>query len=400
MSEPALTSHADYDFWGRASSRRFSNGRTLTYEYPDGFPLRTIKLDGAQVAALSDYSPYTIPRVRSTSAATTTLSYAPDGFLADAVSSSLSGVELQKLHFDHDPIGNLSQMSDQRVATLVNGVETSESQSFQYDGVNRLKQATGAAYGSIDYDFDSAGNLTRKGDVAFTRSGSSWTATRGGAVVASWGLDAAGDVLSKTEGADQWGYDYDAERRLSSVRQNSQLVAEFAYDSSGRRVRKTRHAPDGTTTTTWYLDGYELRTGSSSAATSETIHLTAPGVGALGSITTGTVSGQPTAAEVAGASGPLKGTTAVGPAEGTWWYLSNYVGSPSVVTDGAGAVAARYVYQPFGELQAGKQRRLRRHDLQAGRTHPRRRDRPRLLRRAILRPLLRPLHEQRRQHSR
>jgi RHS repeat-associated protein len=346
-----LSSHLRYDFWGRLTSRDHGTGPKLSYEYPDGFPLRLIKLDGKQVVALSDYSPYGFPRARSTPGANSTLSYAPDGFLMDASSTSANGRELQNLHFDHDPIGNLSLITDQRTTTLVDGIDTSQSQSFIYDGINRLKHATGT-YGTVDYDFDSLGNLIQKGDLALTKTGSTWNAMRAGATTDSWTLDDAGDVVAKAEGTDQWGYEYDAGRRLSSVRHNGQLVADFSYDSAGSRVRKTRHAPDGSTTTTYYLDAYELRTSNASTTLSETIHIAAPRVGALGSITTNTLPGQSTGLDVAkAAAGPLNGSSEIGPPEGTWWYVSNYVGSPSVVTDSAGAVVARYNYQPFGELQ-------------------------------------------------
>jgi YD repeat-containing protein len=61
----------------------------------------------------------------------------------------------------------------------------------------------------------------------------------------SWGggtgqvpIDPNGNLLSKVDGADTWGYEWNARNELIRVTKNTLEVARFAYDPKGRRVEK------------------------------------------------------------------------------------------------------------------------------------------------------------------
>ncbi|MBI3009398.1 MAG: hypothetical protein HYY57_00180, partial [Candidatus Omnitrophica bacterium] len=65
---------------------------------------------------------------------------------------------LQDFSYQFDPIGNVSAITD--------SIHTG-SQSFQYDDLNRLTQASGS-YGVLSYAYDPIGNLIEKEGATLT----------------------------------------------------------------------------------------------------------------------------------------------------------------------------------------------------------------------------------------
>jgi len=65
---------------------------------------------------------------------------------------------LQNLRYDLDPVSNIVAITDER-----NGkrAENDQSQTFVYDSLYRLMQASGV-YGQIDFGYDALGNMVRK----------------------------------------------------------------------------------------------------------------------------------------------------------------------------------------------------------------------------------------------
>ena len=55
---------------------------------------------------------------------------------------------------------------------------------------------------------------------------------------ASYTYDPNGNLTTKTEGTDTWGYDWNAENQLTRVTKNGVELARFSYDPIGRRVEK------------------------------------------------------------------------------------------------------------------------------------------------------------------
>lgn len=49
-------------------------------------------------------------------------------------------------------------------------------------------------------------------------------------------IDPNGNLLSKVDGTDAWGYEWNARNELSRVTRNSAEIARFVYDPKGRRV--------------------------------------------------------------------------------------------------------------------------------------------------------------------
>jgi RHS repeat-associated protein len=67
-------------------------------------------------------------------------------------------------------------------------------------------------------------------------------------------IDPNGNLASKTEGSDNWGYEWNALNELTRVLKNGIEQARFAYDPNGRRIEKVA----GGVTTSYTYDGFNI----------------------------------------------------------------------------------------------------------------------------------------------
>jgi RHS repeat-associated protein len=135
-------------------------------------------------------------------------------------------------------------------------------------------------------------------------------------------IDSNGNLSTKTEGTDLWGYEWNANNELTRVTKNSVEQARFSYDPLGRRVEKVA---GGVTTSYTYDEDDLLREQTSTGTTAKYIH-------------SGLID-EPLARE--DSSGALS------------YFHLDALSSPIKTTDAAGAVIATYVYDAFGNLQQG-----------------------------------------------
>ena len=189
------------------------------------------------------------------------------------------------------------------------------SQSYTYDGLNRLKTAQETNGWNQTYVYDIFGNRALIMGTSYYIPGGTWTpqvtADDPSQVAALFPnnrqtaltYDAAGNVQILPGNTT---FTYDAENWQTSATTGG-ITTNYVYDADGRRVQKVQ----GGTATTYYYDG----------------------AGQLG-------------AEYA---------TVVAPALCTTCYLTaDHLGSTRVMTDQNGTVQALHDYPPFGEeLPAG-----------------------------------------------
>ena len=113
--------------------------------------------------------------------------------------------------------------------------------SVTYDGWERLtvwveKQLDTNWVARDTFAFDRAGNIkTTAGAEVYDLTTDRLTATAG---CSSFSYDRAGNLISRTCGANTWTYQYDALNRLRSARYNGTLIVRYGYDVLGRRIAK------------------------------------------------------------------------------------------------------------------------------------------------------------------
>jgi len=156
---------------------------------------------------------------------------------------------------------------------------------------------------------DVSGNVTTKNyQVNVAGSGATYT------------YDLNGNLTQKVEGADTWGYEWNAENQLTRVTKNAVEQARFEYDPLGRRVEKVA----GGATTTWTYDDEDILREVAGATTVKYVH--GPGID------------EPLATD--------DGSALV-------YFQVDGLGSVVKTTSSAGAVTLTRQYDAWGNLQAG-----------------------------------------------
>ena len=195
---------------------------------------------------------------------------------------------------------------------------TTWTQTFGYDGVNRLKTATETNGYNREFGYDAFGNRWVASNTHTTPSivvqesheprfqSQFDPATNRMTTSQTVDYDAAGNQTRYSPHT----LVYDAENRLTSMTSASSGSGTYLYDGQGRRVKKTWTPGGGTAEDTYYV--YDI-------------------AGRL-------------AAEYGTASNPTPATPA------TLYPFTDMLGSVRAVTDAAGTVVECYDYLPFGRM--------------------------------------------------
>ncbi len=146
-----------YDLLGRITSVTYPDGDIATYTYnPQGgissIHLKT--LDGSIRPIIKGMSYDAIGRLTGIlygNELTTQYRYNTlTQQLTSLTTRTPQGIVLQDLSYLSDPIGNITRISNSTTGT---------AQSFKYDALSRLIEATGASYGTLTYQHDAMGNM-------------------------------------------------------------------------------------------------------------------------------------------------------------------------------------------------------------------------------------------------
>ena len=159
-----------------------------------------------------------------------------DGRLETLDVTGLSPVE--DLTFAYDDNGNITSITD--------AVNSSRSESFQYDALDRLTQAVGL-YGTIDYVYDLVGNRTSRvltggtsGTETYTYSSTAHqllSVAKGG-TTRNMTYAASGQLATDASGGVTRSYAYDDSGRMVDAKDNGVTLADYVYDAWEQRASK------------------------------------------------------------------------------------------------------------------------------------------------------------------
>jgi RHS repeat-associated protein len=200
------------------------------------------------------------------------------------------------------PVNNNGTLQQQTI-NRQNGV-LNTTQTYGYDGVNRLTSAAEAGNWSQSYVYDNVGNRAVTGNSTVLISNytpqTSLSAPPPPGSSANWPFDpatnhwaqpaAAYDAAGNTTGVRTQAMGYDAESRMTSWSDSSTgSSVSFTYDGDGRRVTKTSSV--GTTTYVYDpLGNLAVESGGPAVATA-TSYLTRDHLGSVRLVTNGSGGG-------------------------------------------------------------------------------------------------------------
>ena len=248
-------------------------------------------------------------RIEYANGTVTAYEYHPQNLRLTRMSTvSAQSEVLQDLVYLYDAAGNIVE--------IVDNVNTAD-QSFEYDALNRLVQASGYQYGTKVYAHDEIGNILSKDGVQYFygENGAgphAVTSLDNGTVFA---YDGNGNMSLRQQAGEVTEYLYDAENRLRLVRKNGGTIAEYEYDGDGGRTQKQSLSGTGWTTTRFIGSLFEI----TPERISRYIYLGGQRIAAVNN-----------------------GETA--------YYFSDHLGGLNVATDESGEKLEIVEYTPFGSL--------------------------------------------------
>jgi RHS repeat-associated protein len=374
MTDQAGTATYGYDVMGRLATEtrtliganNVSISKNIAYTYNLDGSVKTLTYPSGKVITYTpDSAGRTLSAIDSGSGINyvTGATYGPDGALtgfisgsggAAAITNSFSyNRRLQPLtmsaatstqtvysigydfHAGNGIAGNGADNGD--VFGITNYKDTSRSQTFTYDALNRLTAAFNAGtdctvtiLGGIrtfwgnNYTYDAWGNLTNKSLLPATQSRPPACSGENLSVIAGsdnrlgggYGYDVAGNMTH--DATANLNYTFDQENRISAANGYG-----YIYDGDGNRVEKVTPPTNPTSGTLyWYMTpGIMAETDLAGTVKSEYIFFDGE--------------------RVARRDGPTG-------AGGVFYYFSDHLKTASVITDSAGVIKAESDYNPWG----------------------------------------------------
>lgn len=261
------TTHYLYDTWGRLQQMTYPDSEVLTYAYDSGGLVRSatgVKLGSTtpyvQRLEYDEFGQRAFLRVGN--GAETSYAYNP----LNRRLARLTAGDFQDLHYSYDLVGNITTLSNQVPIPAPKDFGGPVDQTFAYDGLYRLTQATGEwRFNSnkrqdyaLSLAYDTIHNITRKtqsDDV--TTPGGSKVPQKQTTYDFAYAYAGHGPHQPTTIGDHAFSYDangnqtgwddlksgkrrtivWDDENRVQQISDNGQTTA-FVYDDSGQRVIK------------------------------------------------------------------------------------------------------------------------------------------------------------------
>jgi len=243
-----------YNDLGGLTSMQYPNTTNLSYTFNSAGQIQTIKdlTTSSNYVNSVSYNEAGQPTQTVFGNSDTTINtYDPKTFrLTNIQTTDKTGASLQNLSYTYDSVGNILSINDAKYTG---------SQTFQYDHLNRLTQATSSKYGTKTFSYDTIGNLILKDGLTYTYglSGKIPHAVTSLSDGTAFTYDANGNMAKKSKSGVTTTYTYDTENHLKTVVQGWLTIDQFEYDGDGGRTKKIAQNGPAMTTTRYIGKLYE-----------------------------------------------------------------------------------------------------------------------------------------------
>ena len=234
------TTTYEYDKIGNLTSLTYPSGSAVGYQYDSLGRVSLVTLTSGAIAdtLMSDiqYAPLGAPEQWTLGNGIELTNRFDTRYLLDSISTGADS--LTEWRYTYNAVRNITAIAD-----LLDSIGTRE---FQYDDLNRLIQARSLDYPDslMQYIYSRNGNrdtvivygISGVDTLLYTYDRNRLTQIAGTDTV-TLVYDTLGNTVMEITGVDTTVYTYDATGYLVAV--DSGLTAEYAYDGSARRIKKT-----------------------------------------------------------------------------------------------------------------------------------------------------------------
>jgi len=220
-----------YDAADNVTSITYPTGRVVKYDVDSEHQITNVyeTAPGPSYALGMTYHPSgAVATFTAGNGIATSITYDPQRYWVSRVTSGA----LDLTYGNYDAVGNVRTIGDSR---------SGYGQSFIYDALDRLSEATGP-WGTSSYPYDVHGNRQTANGTSYTYDAHLWLVQQG---TATFWYDANGNMTSGPNAT----YTYTPEDWLATAT-NGGTTTSYVYDADGWRARKIS-GPD----TTLYLRG-------------------------------------------------------------------------------------------------------------------------------------------------
>lgn len=163
------------------------------------------------------------------------------------------GSIVEHLRWGYDQGGNLTSLSELRAEV---DSKRSRSETYTYDNLYRLSGVAGA-WGGTDYRYSASGNLTGRTSTVSSQSIETISyGDRPHLPSAFDGKPVTADARGRMTSDGARTYTWNDIDQLVAVSRSDGGSVESAYGDEGVRRLRVEHRPDGTSTTTHFIDGW------------------------------------------------------------------------------------------------------------------------------------------------
>jgi len=228
------TTSFTYDGISRITSVKYpgTSPETVSYVYNGDMLSQVIGSNPAPYAAYTNYNALGQPgTVTYGNNVTTAYQYSPTNNRLQSITTNSASQTLLNLSYTYDNTGNVTGIAD--------AIDSTRSQAFIYDDLNRLWQAQSTAYGTQFYAYDQIGNITSKEGVSYTYAGIGPHAVSLTSDGKTYAYDPDGNMMF--DGTRSFFYNSDNMPRSIIM---AGKTTSFVYDYANQRTKKT--TPTGT----------------------------------------------------------------------------------------------------------------------------------------------------------
>ena len=200
----------EYDTLDRLTKLKYPDSNYLEYTYSAQGPtkVRNGYMDKDYVKEVNYNASGQITYIKYGNDVETNYTYDEKTLRLSTLKTEGSQGTLQNLSYEFYSNGNVKGITDSQYGS---------NQSFSYDNLNRLTSASGS-YGSIDYSYDSIGNMLSNGSTTYSYNSDKPHALSGLSDGSSFEYDSNGNLKEKTTSESKTiNYTYDYENRLTKT---------------------------------------------------------------------------------------------------------------------------------------------------------------------------------------